>query len=350
MATSSSRFATRLQQAWLTRGPLATSLLPLALMFGALTAARHWLYGRGILKAQHIDVPVLVVGNLVAGGAGKTPTVLALIALLRREGWQPGIVSRGHGRSADHVLEVGPDTPAASAGDEPLLLRLRGGAPVFVGRDRVAAARALRQRHPEVDIVVCDDGLQHLRLARDAQVLVFDERGAGNGWLLPAGPLREPVPDQVPARTAVLYNATRPSTPLPGHLAHRRLGGLVSIADWWQGRKSTPESMAGLRGRPLLAAAGIARPQRFFSMLREAGLDIVELPLPDHHDYVRFDWPPGTTDIVMTEKDAVKITPQRAGDVRLWVAALDFGFDADFERAVLALLPRRSAPPPLTRR
>jgi len=350
LATSSSGFATRLQQAWLSRGLLATSLLPLALMFGAVTAARRWLYRRGILKEQRIDVPVLVVGNLVAGGAGKTPTVLALIALLRREGWRPSIVSRGHGRSTDHVLEVVPDTSAASAGDEPLLLCLRGGVPVFVGRDRVAAARALRQRHPEVDIVVCDDGLQHLRLARNAQVLVFDERGAGNGWLLPAGPLREPMPAQVPVRTAVLYNATRPSTPLPGHLALRRLAGVVSLADWWQDRQAAPETMSSLRGRPVLAAAGIARPQRFFSMLREAGLDIVEHALPDHHDYVQLDWPPGTTDVVMTEKDAVKITPQRAAGVRLWVAALDFGFDADFERAVLALLPTRSAPPPLTRR
>ena len=340
-----SGFATRLQQAWLGRGPLAFALLPLALLFAALTAARRRLYRLGVLKAQRLDVPVCVVGNLVAGGAGKTPTVLALVALLRREGWQPGIVSRGHGRRSGDVLAVEADTSAARAGDEPLLLRLRSGVPVFVGRDRVAAARALRQRHPEVDIVVCDDGLQHLRLARDAQLLVFDERGAGNGWLLPAGPLREPLPEQVPAPSPVLYNATRATTPLACHLARRPLAGVVSLADWWQGGRPTPAAMAQLRGRPLLAAAGIARPQRFFAMLREAGLDIVEHPLPDHHDYAVLDWPPGTTDVVVTEKDAVKITPKRAAGVRLWVAALDFAFDADFERAVLALLPPRSAPP-----
>ena len=347
MASSTpSGIAARLQQAWLARGPLAVVLFPLSLIFGVLTAARRWLYHHDILKAQHLDVPVLVVGNLVAGGAGKTPTVLALVALLRREGWHPGVVSRGHGRESGGVLSIEADTPAAAAGDEPLLLRLRGGVPVVVGRDRVAAAHALRQRYPEVDIVLCDDGLQHLRLARDAQLLVFDERGAGNGWLLPAGPLREPVPAQVPARTAVLYNATRPSTPLPGHLARRRLAGAVALSDWWQGGPADAGTLAALRGRPLRAAAGIARPQRFFAMLREAGLNIVEHPLPDHHDFARLDWPVGTTDVVLTEKDAVKIAPQRAAGVRVWVAALDFGFDADFERAVLALLPPRSAPPP----
>lgn len=350
MASSSSGFEARLQQAWLSRRPLAAALLPLALLFAAATAVRRWLYAWGALKAQRIDVPVVVVGNLVAGGAGKTPTVLALIVLLRREGWSPGIVSRGHGRVSGEVLEVEPDTPAATAGDEPLLLRLRGGAPVFVGRDRVAAARALRRHHPEVDIVVCDDGLQHLSLARDAQVLVFDERGAGNGWLLPAGPLRETLPVTVPAGTTVLYNAPRPSTSLPGHLARRTLAGVVPLAAWWQGRRATPETMANLHGRRVLASAGIARPQRFFDMLRGAGLDIVEHPLPDHHDYAQLDWPAGVTDVVVTEKDAVKITPQRAAGVRVWVAALDFAFDADFERAVLALLPPRSAPSPLTRR
>lgn len=350
MASSTPRFEARLQQAWLARGPLSAGLLPLAWLFGALTAIRRWLYDRRILKAQRIDVPVLVVGNLVAGGAGKTPTVLALVDLLRRDGWRPGVVSRGHGRASDEVLEVGADTPATTSGDEPLLLRLRSGAPLVVGRDRVAAARALRHRHPEVDIVVCDDGLQHLRLARDAQVLVFDERGAGNGWLLPAGPLREPLPAQVPAHTVVLYNATRPATALPGHVALRKLAGAVPLADWWQGARATPEPLASLRGRSVLAAAGIARPQRFFAMLREAGLDIVEHPLPDHHDFARLEWPAGTTDVVLTEKDAVKIAPQRAIGVRVWVAALDFSFDADFERAVLALLPPRPAPSPLTRR
>lgn len=341
MAETSSTFQARLQRAWLTRGPLALALLPLAWLFGALVALRKALYAAGVWRSERIDVPVLVVGNLIAGGAGKTPTTLALVALLRREGWHPGVVSRGHGRRSVGVLEVTGDTPAADAGDEPLLLRLRGEVPVVVGTERIDAARTLRTRHPEVDIVVCDDGLQHLQLARDAQVLVFDERGVGNGWLQPAGPLREPLPAMLPPRSVVLYNAQQPSTALPGHLARRGLAGVVPLADWWRGVRPGADSIDTLRGRPVLAVAGVARPQRFFAMLREQSLDILEHPLPDHHAYTTLDWPAGTTEIVLTEKDAVKIRPERVAGLRVWVAALDFGFDAAFERELLALLPPR---------
>ncbi len=334
-------FATRLQRAWLGRGPLAIALLPLSWLFGTIVALRRSLYSSGLWRSQRIDVPVLVVGNLIAGGAGKTPTTLALLSLLKRQGWQPGVVSRGHGRHASGVLDVARDSAATECGDEPLLLRLRADVPVCVGADRVAAAHALRARHPQVDIVVCDDGLQHLRLARDVQVLVFDERGAGNGWLQPAGPLREPVPAVLPARTVVLYNADRPSTALPGHLARRGLAGVATLEDWWHGGRPTPQATESLRGHTLLAVAGVARPQRFFAMLRAQGLGIVEHPLPDHHTYAKIEWPPGTTDVVLTEKDAVKIRPERAKGVRIWVAALDFGFDAAFERDLLALLPPR---------
>lgn len=345
MASTSDRLERRLQRAWLARGPLALALLPLSWLFAALTALRRGLYRARLLRAQRLDVPVLVVGNLIAGGAGKTPTTLALLGLLRRHGWRPGVVSRGHGRASRGIMHVEADTPARQSGDEPLLLRLRGGAPVCVGEDRVAAAHALRQRHPDIDIIVCDDGLQHLRLARDAQVLVFDERGAGNGWRLPAGPLRDPMPERVPPRSVVLYNAPAPSTPLPGHLAQRCLAGAVSLADWWRGNAPDPQALAALRGRPLLAAAGLAQPARFFAMLREQGLHIVEHPLPDHHDYAELAWPAGTADVVLTEKDAVKIRPERAGAVRVWVAALDFQLPAAFEQELLALLPPRPPQP-----
>ncbi len=321
------------------RGPLAVALLPLSGLFIVLTAIRHALYRNGVLRAQRLDVAAVVVGNLIAGGAGKTPTTLALLALLRRHGWRPGVVSRGHGRSTTGIVRVEADTPATQCGDEPLLLRLRGGVPVFVGEDRVAAARALRQAHPETDIVVCDDGLQHLRLARDAQVLVFDERGVGNGWRLPAGPLRDPLPARVPPRSLVLYNAAAPSTPLPGHLARRSLAGAVSLDGWWRGEAPAAATLETLRGRPVLAAAGLAQPGRFFTMLREQGLSIVEHPLPDHHAYADLHWPDGTTDVVLTEKDAVKIRPERARPVRVWVAALDFALPAAFEQQLLALLP-----------
>ncbi len=341
---ASDRFALALQRAWAGRGPLTIALLPVSWLFIALTAARRALYRAGLLRPDRLDVPVIVVGNLIAGGAGKTPTTLALVELLRRRGWRPGVVSRGHGRASTGLVPVDPDTPAAQCGDEPLLLRLRAGVPVCVAEDRVAAARALRQTHPETDILVCDDGLQHLRLARDVQVLVFDERGVGNGWRLPAGPLRDPLPARVPPRTIVLYNAARPSTALPGHLARRSLAGAVSLDGWWRGEPPSAEVLGALRGRPVLAAGGLAQPGRFFAMLRAHGLDIVEHPLPDHHAFAELSWPAGTTDVVLTEKDAVKIRPERAGAVRIWVAALDFTLCAAFEQELLALLPpsRRS--------
>ena len=313
-------------------------MLPLAWLFGAVTALRRALYRLGWLQATRLPVPVVIVGNLIAGGAGKTPTVIATVAALRRHGFVPGIVSRGHGGANEGELEVTRGVPAAQCGDEPLLMHLRTGVPLVVGRNRVAAARQLLRAHPEVDVIVGDDGLQHLALARDVQVLVFDERGAGNGWLLPAGPLRESVPARLPARSLVVYNAAAPSTSLPGTLAQRSIAGVIGLNDWWAGAPASPTALAALRARPLVAAAGLARPQRFFGMLRERGLVVREMPLPDHHAYATLPWPAETLDVVLTEKDAIKLDPQRAGTTRIWVAPLDFALDAAFEAALIGLL------------
>jgi tetraacyldisaccharide 4'-kinase len=315
------------------------------MVFGAVTAARRALYRTGVLRSVSVAVPVIVVGNLIAGGAGKTPVVTALVESLRRRGHSPGIVSRGYGAANGGVLDVTPTTRAADCGDEPLLLRLRTGAPVVVGRDRVAAAEHLLRSHPATDVIVSDDGLQHLRLARSVQVLVFDERGAGNGWLLPAGPLREALPSTIPPRSLVVYNATTPSTPLPGTLARRALSGAVALAPWWQGQPATIEALTALRGRPVLAAAGVARPERFFAMLRQHGLTIETLPLPDHHDYATLPWPADAPDVIVTEKDAIKLDASRMGTVRVWVAPLDFALDAAFDTALFALLPPPGTPP-----
>lgn len=336
----------RVVAAWGERGVIAWSLWPLSLVFRAATALRRALFARGLLRAAHVGVPVVVVGNLVAGGAGKTPAVLAVVELLRRRGYRPGIVSRGHGGSAAGTdgVEVRPDSPAAVCGDEPLLLRRRSGAPVVVGADRPAAARMLLRLHPQVDIVVADDGLQHLRLHRDAQLIVFDERGIGNGFLLPAGPLREPIGRAPPPRSVVVYNAAGPTTPWPGGIAARDLAGATALADWWAGRAPDRDVLTQLRARPLLAAAGMARPQRFFAMLRAHGLDVeTELPLPDHHAFASLPWPAQTADVVVTEKDAVKLPPGTAlGATRVWVATLDWRLPPACEDALLRLLP---APP-----
>ncbi len=336
-----------LQRAWLNRGPIAIALWPLSLVLRALVGIRSFLYGLEILKPDILPVPVVVVGNLIAGGAGKTPTVLVVVRWLQSEGWTPAIISRGYARlpSAPLLMEVQTTSNATLTGDEPLLLRLRSGVPVFVGAKRVAVARMALAAHPEVDILVADDGLQHLPLPRCAQVIVFDERGDGNGWLLPAGPLREPRREHPPRRTVVLYNAPRPSTPWPGHLARRQIGGLVDLGGWWQGLPATGAALRSLAqcGEPLTAAAGLAHPQRFFDTLSAAGVQFTPLALPDHHDYQQPPWSGDTAHVIVTEKDAVKLRPERWCDAgsrtQIWVAPLDFECDAGFHAALRALLP-----------
>ncbi len=351
-AAGLARLEAALTRAWQVRGAGARLLWPLALCHAALVALRRAAYRAGCLRSERIDRPVIVVGNRIAGGAGKTPCTIALLAHLQARGWRPGVVSRGHGRCGHAVVEVGRASKASAVGDEPLLIHLRTGAPVAVGRDRVAAARALIAAHPEVDVVLADDGLQHLRLARDIELLVFDARGAGNGWLLPAGPLREPLGAPSGARHAfVLYNADLPSTPLPGFMAHRSLGGVVGLRDWWQGKAAGHEALQSLRGADVLACCGIAQPERFFAALRAAGLAVRTLALPDHASFATLPWAAGVRNVVVTEKDAVKLAPERIDLERpataVWVAPLDFEPEAalwaelDAALAALPAAPRR---------
>lgn len=331
-----------LLEAWHSRGWLAWALQPVAAVFRLLVGIRRGLYRAGWLPTDTLAVPVIVVGNLIVGGAGKTPTVIALVKLLRSEGWHPGVISRGYGRKEHRLVDVTTDVDVDCSGDEPLLVHLRTAAPTVVAANRVAAARELLRRHPAVDVIVSDDGLQHLRLPRCVDVMVFDERGAGNGWLLPAGPLREPLPNHVPPRTLVLYNAARPSTALAGSIARRRLAGAVLLRDWKSGAAASIDTLTTLRGRKLIAAAGMANPARFFDMLRAAGLDITPLPLSDHFDFATLPWPGHTVDVIVTEKDAVKLDADRVGTTQVWVTPLDFEFDARFERDLIAMLPSRS--------
>jgi tetraacyldisaccharide 4'-kinase len=334
-------FSRRLQREWLDGGPLSIALLPLSGLYAALLALRRLAYAWGWKRVETLPVPVIVVGNWIVGGAGKTPTTLALLAHLKQLGVRVGVVSRGYGRADDATQLVSATTPASLVGDEPLLIHLRAGVPVAVGRDRVAAARALLAAHPTIQLLVSDDGLQHWRLPRALSVLVFDERGIGNGRLLPAGPLREAPAWRDDAARLVVYNAPAASTPLAGHVAQRRLAGALSLADWWAGRTPDPNALQALRGgQSLLAAAGLARPQRFFDMLMSLGIPFTPLPLPDHHGFTTLPWPDTCAGVVVTEKDAVKLDPKRVGGVPVWVVALDFQFDPVFGTALDAHLRR----------
>lgn len=309
---------------WARRGVLAGVLLPLAGAFALASALRRLAYRRGWLPRVAVGVPVLVVGNLTAGGSGKTPLVLWLLQWLRARGYRPGVVSRGYGGSAQGCVEVEPASAAAAVGDEPLLIRRKSGAPVVVGRDRVAATRTLLARHPGIDVVVADDGLQHYRLRRDHEIVVVDAAsGFGNGWPLPAGPLREPL-SRLRTVDAVVQGVR-------GGAAPRALDGWR--ADYVGGsayRLRAPAErcpLAELPARDWLAATGIGRPQGFFDMLAAAGVRASPRAFPDHHAFAEGDLPAAAS-VLMTEKDAVKCLSFAGAD--WWAVELEVRPQAGF--------------------
>lgn len=267
----------------------------LSALYGGLVALRAAMYRRGWRRVHRLPVPVLVVGNLVAGGSGKTPLTIALARGLAERGWRPGIVSRGYGRRSGEPVQVTPGMPASECGDEPLLIARQTGLPVFVDRDRVAAARRLVAAG--CNLIIADDGLQHLRLGRDLEIEVVDgARRHGNGRLIPAGPLREPAGRRVDHR--VVNGGQAGPGEWPMRLA---LGEAVPLDG------GAPRPLASFAGTPVHAIAGIGHPARFFDALRAEGLAPLEHPFPDHHDFTEAELAfPTPGPRLMTEKDAVK--------------------------------------------
>jgi tetraacyldisaccharide 4'-kinase len=330
-----SSLASTLTRAWLRRGPLALALWPLSLLFRLLAALRVALFRAGILGSERLPVPVIVVGNIFIGGTGKTPLTIWLVEQLRAAGMKPGVISRGHGGDGSDgsdgsdgkdggPREVLPGASAREVGDEPLLIAGRTGCPVVVGRRRADAGRYLLARHPGVDVLVTDDGLQHYALQRDIELVLFDGRGVGNGWLLPAGPLREPASRRrdftvvnTPALTPALARAVG-GQPFQMQLA----GGHAEQLRDPQHRMSLAAMAQSMANKRIVAAAGIGNPGRFFAMLKGAGLVLRELPLPDHHDFLDDPFSGLDADVILiTEKDAVKCRQLEHlnNDPRLWV-------------------------------
>ena len=335
----------------------ATLLLPLSWLFGALAALRRASYRAGILRVTSVPAPVIVVGNLTAGGSGKTPLVIALVQALRAAGYTPGVISRGYGGAHDgdapgasggEPLEVTASIDPALSGDEPLLIQRRTGAPVFVSRDRPRAAHSLLKAHPDVNVLFSDDGLQHYALARDVEIAVFDARGAGNHRLLPAGPLREPLA-RAASVTAIVHNVT--AEHMAKIVSHQsfpasftmQLAPLPCYQLVNPGETCEANRLIGRGARGALAAvAGIGDPARFFATLRALGLAFSEHPFPDHHAFTPGDLATIDADtIVMTEKDALKCAV--FNDARIWVLPVEARIDTALINLILEKLRGRQA-------
>jgi len=352
-----------LDRQWRHGGWLSALLVPFSVLTAWAVRRKRAAYRDGRRPAYRAPVPVVVVGNVYVGGTGKTPVVIAAVRGLRTRGWTPGVISRGYGAAVGDAPRVGRGAALAAAefGDEPALVARATGAPVAVHPHRALAAQALLRAHPEVDVIVSDDGLQHLALARDVEIVVQDERGMGNGRLLPAGPLREPAsrldevdaivtntsrpaPDEDVAPPADLAAAPSPTAP-PACLAPSSVAPAdhappvrpLQLRMWLQ--PEAARRLADGAERPLAwfaqpqagrvaAAAGIGNPRRFFRTLRAAGIaPTQELALPDHYAYTQSPFGMLQADhILVTAKDAVKCAA--LGDPRLWEVGVAARFSA----------------------
>lgn len=323
---------------WYGDAPVPWYTRPVAALYGLAVRLRRRLYQAGVLTRHKASVPVMVVGNFTAGGSGKTPLVIALVNHLRQHGWTPGVASRGHGREeAATPRWVEGDSPPRTHGDEAVLVARRTGAKVRVDNDRVAAVAALAAAG--CDVVVCDDGLQHLALQADIRIEVLDaKRRHGNGALLPAGPLREP-PGEVDFRVVNHGIAAALPPPQLGEWPMRQVFGHPFPL-----RGVRPRPFAEFAGRRVHAVAGIAHPEKFFDLLRAQGLGVVPHPFPDHHAYGPEDLAfASPLPLFMTEKDAVKCAAFAPEDA--WCVAIDARLPEAFWMALEEkLLPLRRCP------
>lgn len=322
-----------IERHWQGITPVSLLLYPLSLVFRAAVAVRRAAYRAGILATTRLPVPVIVVGSIAVGGSGKTPLVLWLAAFLRERGRRPGIVSRGYGGTASGPAPVPAHGDPRRYGDEPVLLAQRSGCPVWIGADRAAAGQALLAAHPDCDVIVSDDGLQHYRLARDIEIVVLYTGSGRNSWLLPAGPLREPAA-RVTEADAIVIHESPPAAPLfssdPPAFSMTLEGGLFH-------NLLNPAATAGadrFRHRNVHAIAGIAHPGRFFQHLEGMGLAFTAHPFPDHHPFTASELElAGADAVLMTEKDAVKCQPY--ADERHWALRVEARVDPALGELVL---------------
>lgn len=333
-----------LESYWYRLSPLHLVLWPLSVLFGALAALRRGLYRARVLARTRLRVPVIIVGNINAGGTGKTPCVIWLVRWLLDHGYSPGVISRGYGGTAHTARSVAADSDPADVGDEAVLLARRCACPVWIGASRVAAAQALLAAHPQCTVLVSDDGLQHYALERAVELVVLDgERGCGNGMLLPAGPLREPL-DRLAEVDALIINggAAFPLEVLPSKVPafDMRLDGATFYALRAPGQNVAADHFERLSVR---AIAAIGNPQRFFNRLHELGISFTARAFPDHHAYTAADCAFGAkTAVIMTEKDAVKCERLAGEHDSWWALRVDATIDERLGDLILHKIGKKS--------
>lgn len=320
----------RLDSYWYSNNKVAKTLRPISWLFCLLVFIRRTLYKIRIFRSYRSNVPVIVVGNISVGGVGKTPLVIWLATLLKANGYKPGIISRGYGGVARHwPQQVRPDSDAYVVGDEPLLIAQRTDCSMSVGPDRIDDARSLSQ-YTDCDVIISDDGMQHYRLRRDIEIAVIDgTRRFGNGYCLPAGPLRE-SPSRLRKVDFIVTNGGKAE---PGEYQMKMEGAMLKRLD----DEKTAEALADWKGRSVHAVAGIGNPQRFFDVLRKHKIKVIEHIYPDHHYFteseINFN---DDLPVVMTEKDAVKC--RRFASVKHWYYPVDAMLSNEFAKRLLTCL------------
>ncbi len=327
-----------IQNAWRQKGAFFyLVLVPLSWLFAAITACRRWAYQLGILKSYALPVPVIVVGNINLGGSGKTPLVVWLVEQLKQHEYKPAVISRGYGGSVSSATSVDANSQASIVGDEPVLIASRAQCPVWVGANRVQAAAALLKAHPECDVIISDDGLQHYRLKRDVEIAVVDANSnEKDARLLPAGHLREPL-KRLNTVDAVVCNGQKSAHENVDSVYQMQLVGqqFYNLAD-----SNMTAIAADFKQKSVKALAGIGKPERFFGHLHNLGLTFTGVSFDDHHAFTAQELAKIDCDaLIMTEKDAVKCKP--FAQPHHWVLPVEAQIDRQLMTLVLNKLAKR---------
>ncbi len=319
----------RLDNYWGSYNVVSIALWPISWLFRLLAWLRHLAYRTGLLRQHKLPVPVIIVGNISVGGTGKTPLVIWLAAHVKALGYHPGIVARGYGAQVGSIpRQIDANSSAKEVGDEPLLIVRRTGCPMFVAPNRVAAAQALLEQS-HCDLIISDDGMQHYALGRDIEIAVVSStQRFGNGFCLPAGPLREPPSRLASVDLVIINGAARPNESSMQVV----IGKVTNLSN-----SELACDLHEFSGEQIHAVAGIGNPQRFFQLLKDHGLRVIEHTFPDHHLFVETDiTPDDKLPVFMTEKDAVKC--RDFAQSRHWYLPIDVEVDSAFSSQLTELL------------